>query len=296
VTKRRAVKNPADPRGGGLHHKQEAIFTQTEEAVLAVIIVGGDKGGIGKDLVAEGLFLAAVQRGLTPTMYEIEIERRMGTKYPSSVFVATGAPSPEALYARPDSLFEPLDRAAAQMAREELAIVNAGASVTTALLRWSAGEVGKAFFGAGQGLHFVCLMTMQDQALRSGFSNLSLFGETYPEAQRTVVLNPLIAEFVDGDRNIDRALDVATGCGRPISVVRVERMAAPCWGYMTNLGRLDEVAIKTWKDLVDLGLPEAPAIRSMGIFEVWLKRFLASLGPILPDAKSANRKGKKVHD
>jgi len=31
----------------------------------------------------------------------------------------------------------------------------------------------------------------------------------------------------------------------------------------------------------------------MGIFEIWLKRFLSSLGPILPDAKSGNRKGKK---
>lgn len=290
----RVVKDPGRAKRRRLPSRGRSYFTQTEEAVLTVIFVGGDKGGIGKDLVAEGLFVAAVQRGLAPVMYEIEIERRMGTKYPSSIFVATGAPSPEALYARPDSLFEPLDRAAAQMAREELAIVNAGASVTTALLRWSSGEVGKAFFGAGQGLHFVCLMTMQDQALRSGFSNLSIFGETYPEAQRTVVLNPLIAEFVDGDRNIDRALDVATGSGRPIGVVRVERMAAPCWGYMTNLGRLDEVATKTWKDLADLGLPEAPAIRSMGIFEIWLKRFLASLGPILPDARSENRKGKKA--
>jgi hypothetical protein len=260
---------------------------------LAVIFVGGDKGGIGKDLVAEGLFLAAVQRGLAPTMYEIEIERRMGTKYPSSVFVATGAPSPEALYARPDSLFEPLDRAAAQMAREDLAIVNAGASVTTAFLRWSEGDVGRAFFAEGESLHFVCVLTMQDQALRSGFSNLSIFGHAYPQGQRTAVLNPLIADFVEGDKNIERGLQVATGTGRSIGVVPIERMSAPCWGYLMNQGRLDEAATKSWKDLVALGLPEAPSIRSMGIFEIWLKRFLSSLGPILPDAKSGNRKGKK---
>jgi hypothetical protein len=260
---------------------------------LKTVFVGGDKGGIGKDTVSDGLFAAAVQRGLVPTMFEIEIERRMAAKYPASIFVETGAPSPEALYAQPDLLFQPLDRAAAQMAREELAIVNAGASVTTSFLRWSAGEVGKAFFGQGESLHFVCVMTMQDQALKSGFSNLSIFGDTYPQAQRTVVLNPLIADFVEGDKNIDRALEMATGSGMPISVVRVERMSAPAWGYMMNLGRLDEIATKTWKDLVLLGLPEAPSIRSMAIFEVWMKRFLASLGPILLDTKSTNRKGKK---
>jgi hypothetical protein len=266
---------------------------QREETILKTVFVGGDKGGIGKDLVADGLFAAAVGSGVLPTMFEIEIERRMAAKYPASIFVATGAPSPEVLYAQPDLLFQPLDRAAAQMAYEKLAIVNAGASVTTSFLRWSEGEVGKAFFGQGESLHFVCVMTMQDQALKSGFSNLSVFGETYPQAQRTVVLNPVIADFVEGDKNIDRAVEMATGGGRPISVVRLERMAAPCWGYMMNMGRLDEIATKTWKDLVALGLPEAPSIRSMAIFEVWMKRFIASLGPILPDAKSINGKGKK---
>ncbi len=179
------------------------------------------------------------------------------------------------------------------MASEELAIVNAGASVTSAFLRWSAGDVGKAFFGQGENLHFACILTMQNEALHSGFSNLSVFGDLYPEAQRTAVLNPLIADFVDGDKNIDRALDVATGSARPIGVVRLERMAAPCWGYMMNLGRLGQVAAKTWKDLASLGLPDGPSIRSMGIFEIWMSRLLSSLGPILPDAKSANRKGKK---
>jgi hypothetical protein len=260
---------------------------------LSVIFVGNDKGGVGKDTSSDGLFAAAIEKGLSPVMFEIEIERRMAVKYPASIFVATGAPSPEALYAQPDLLFQPLDRAAAQMAREDLAIVNAGAGVTTAFLRWSEGEVGRAFFGQGEPLHFVCVMTMQDQALRAGFSNLSIFGETYPQAQRTVLLNPLIADFVEGDKNIARALEIATGSGRPISIVRVERMSAPCWGHLMNLGRLDEIATKTWKNLVELGLPAAPSIRSMAIFEVWMKGFLTSLSPILPDVKSANRKGKK---
>ncbi len=60
-----------------------------------MIFVGNDKGGVGKDTVADALFAAAVQRGLAPKMFEIEIERRMATKYPNSTFIATGAPSPE---------------------------------------------------------------------------------------------------------------------------------------------------------------------------------------------------------
>jgi hypothetical protein len=260
---------------------------------LTVIVVGGDKGGIGKDTVSDALFIAAVQRQLTPLMFEIEIERRMATKYPNSIYVPTGAPSPEALYAQPDLLFAPLDRAAAQMAEQDLAIVNAGASVTTAVIRWSEGDVGRAFFGGGEILHFVCLLTMQDQALRSGFSNLARFGEIYPQARRTAVLNPVVADFVEGDQNIERAIEAATGKAQPINVIKIERMAAPAWGYMMNQGRLDQIASMSWKDLVALGLPEAPSIRSAGIFEGWLKRLLASLGPILPDAKPTNRKAKK---
>jgi hypothetical protein len=260
---------------------------------LSVIFVGNDKGGIGKDLVSDGLFAAAVKRGLSPTMFEIEIERRMKNKYPSSIFIGTGAPSAEALYAQPDLLFQPLDRAATQMAKTDLAIVCAGASVTTAFLRWSAGNVGKAFFAEGESLHFLSIVTMQDQCLQTGISNLSSFGETYPRAKRTAVLNPLIADFMEGDKNIDRAIETATGDGQPINVVRLERMSAPAWGYLMNMGRLDQIAQKTWEDLVALGLPEAPSIRSTGIYEGWMERFIKALDPILPDEKSANRKAKK---
>jgi hypothetical protein len=267
--------------------------TAVKEVVMAVIIVGGDKGGVGKNLISEGCFLAAVQRGLKPRMFEIETERRMAQKFPDSVFVPTGAPTPQELYAHPDSIFEPLDRGAAQMAQEELAIVCAGASVTQAFLKWSAGDVGRAFFAQGEGLHFVCVLTMQDQALRSGLGNLAAFADAYPQAKRTAVLNPVVAPFVEGDRNIERALLAATRNGRPIGVVRVERMSAPAWGYMSNMGRLDEIANKTWKDLVALGLPEAPSIRSMGLYDAWLSHLLASLAYVLPKQELANRKVKK---
>lgn len=267
--------------------------TAVKETVVTVIFVGGDKGGIGKNLVSEGCYLAAVQRGFRPRMFEIETERRMAKKFPDSVFVPTGAPTPQELYAHPDSIFEPLDRAAAQMAQEELAIVCAGASVTQAFLRWSAGDVGRTFFAQGEGLHFICVLTMQDQALKSGLGNLAAFANCYPQAQRTAVLNPIVAQFIEGDPNVDRALHAATGDGHPIGIVRIERMSAPAWGYMANLGRLDQIASKTWKDLVALGLPEAPSIRSMGLFDAWLKNLLASLSHVVPEQKMANRKVKK---
>ena len=264
-----------------------------KEALMTVLFIGGDKGGIGKNLISEGLYLAAVQGGLKPHMFEIETERRMAKKFPDSVFVPTGAPTPQELYAHPDSIYEPLDRAAAQMAQEELAIVCAGASVTQAFLRWSAGDVGRAFFAHGECLHFVCVLTMQDQALKSGLANLAAFADAYPLALRTAVLNPIVAQFVEGDRNIERALLAATGNGRPIGVVRIERMSAPAWGYMSNMGRLDEIASKTWKDLVALGLPEGPSIRSMGLFDSWLRHLLASLAHVLLEQKMASRKVKK---
>jgi hypothetical protein len=59
------------------------------------------------------------------------------------------------------------------------------------------------------------------------------------------------------------------------------------------MGRLDEIASKTWKDLVALGLPEGPSIRSMGLFDSWLRHLLASLAHVLPEQKMASRKVKK---
>jgi hypothetical protein len=263
--------------------------------VPAALIIGNDKGGVGKDLVTELIVLALLMLGYSPKIVEVEIERRMAAKFPDGEFIATGAVSAEELYARPDLVFAPLDHAATLIKSNELVVMNLGASLTTSFLKWSAGDTGKAFFGPGDQLHFVCPLTMQVSALRTGLANLAAFKECYPAARRTAVLNSFSGEFMEGDRNVERALEAAKGSAGQLDVVRLERMNAPAWGYMVNLGRLDEVvANKSWKDLVALGLPDGPSIRSMALLENWLKRSILALQPILsvPGADEGKGKGK----
>lgn len=258
---------------------------------MAVILVGGDKGGLGKDLASEGVYLAAASAGLNPRLYEIEIEPRMARKFPDSIHIGIGTPSAEELYRRPDILFQPLDQAAEGWLKDELAIVCCGANVTSAFLRWSEGNVGRAFLGKGETLTFACLITMQDQALISGYSNLMRFGTAFPMARRFAVCNGVIADFVEGDPNIARALRDATGSGLPIEMIRVKRMSAPCWGYLMNMGRLDEILKLNYEALTRLGLPMGDSLRSMAVLESWVPEFLTAVAPIVSSVSS--RKDRK---
>lgn len=261
---------------------------------MAVILVGGDKGGLGKDLISEGVFLAAVQAGLEPKLYEIEIERRLERKFPAAIHIGIGTPSPEELYRRPDILFQPLDHAAELWLQDELAVVCCGANVTSAFLRWSEGTVGRAFLAEGAGLTFAGLLTMQDQALVSGYNNLMRFGVAFPRAHRFAVCNSVIAEFIEGDPNIERALREATGSGLPIGTVRIRRMSAPAWGYLMNMGRLDEVLTLNWEALTKLGLPKGDSLRSMAVLENWVPEFLTALAPIVSAATMSKGKKRKA--
>jgi hypothetical protein len=263
---------------------------------MAVILVGGDKGGLGKDLTSEGVYLTAVSAGLNPRLYEIEIEPRMARKFPGSIHIGIGTPSAEELYKQPDILFQPLDQAAEAWSRDELAIVCCGANVTSAFLRWSEGKVGSAFLGKGETLTFACLLTMQDQSLISGYNNLMRFAAAFPSARRFAVCNSVIADFVQGDPNIERALRDATGSGLPIEMIRIRRMSAPCWGYLMNMGRLDELLKLNWEALTALGLPMGDSLRSMAVLESWVPEFLAAVAPIVSSVSSRKdgKRGRKT--
>ena len=109
----------------------------------------------------------------------------------------------------------------------------------------------------------------------------------FPAARRTAVLNEFAAPFVDGDRNLAKRLREAQGSGEPIGTLKLTRMAAPAWGYIQNLGPLADVAKMPAQRLIDLGLPEGPAIRSMAMFEKWLENELVvPLSTLLPSGRT----------
>lgn len=252
-----------------------------------VIIIGNDKGGVGKDIVAEALHEACRRTALEHQMIEVESQRRLGHLYPDTHFIEASAIGADEIYANPDAVFAPMDTLAGLVRQAPMSIVCLGANLTGGFLAWSETN-GDRVFGDGSNLHFVCLLTMNRSALAAGLTNLYDFGVQYPTARRTAILNEFAAPFIDGDRHLAKRLREAQGEGGPIETVRLTRMAAPAWGYIQNLGPLADVAKMPAQKLIDLGIPEGPAIRSMAMFEKWLENDLVGpLSSLLPDLGKA---------
>jgi hypothetical protein len=248
------------------------------------VVIGNDKGGVAKDLTAEGLKIALGRLELDHQLIELESQKRLGVLYPDTVFIKATAIGADELYANPDLVFEPMDQLSVLVRSKPISVVCLGANLTSGFLRWAETN-GSRCFGDGAGLHFVCLLTMNRAALAAGLENLFDFTAQFPAARRTAVLNEFAAPFVDGDRNLAKRLREAQGSGEPIETLKLTRMAAPAWGYLQNLGPLADVAKMPAQRLIDLGLPEGPAIRSMAMFEKWLENELvAPLSTLLPRA------------
>lgn len=251
------------------------------------IIIGNDKGGVAKDLVAEGLKIALLRAGLEHQLIEIESQKRLGHLYPDTHFVQAAAVGADEIYANPDAIFEPMDTLASLIQKAPISVVCLGANLTGGFLAWSETN-GDRVFGDGSNLHFVCLLTMNRSALAAGLTNLYDFGVRYPVARRTAILNEFAAPFIDGDRHLAKRLREAQGEGLPIETIKLSRMAAPAWGYIQNLGPLADAAQMPAQKLIDLGLPEGPAIRSMSMFEKWLENDLVGpLSSLLPKPKDS---------
>lgn len=236
---------------------------------MSCIVIGNDKGGVGKDLVAEGTYLAARKSEKTPLLIELEIEKRLALLYPDAVHVTAGSISSEELYRNPDKAFAPLDEAMTRARDAELAVVSLGANLTQALQVWAQSS-SHALFGDGASLTFAIVLTMGRGAMSSGLSNLYELGRQFPACRRVAVLNESIADFIDGDKNLPARLKEAKGKAKTIETVKVRRMAAPAWGYLQNMGSLPQIAAKTVDDLVAFGLPPLPSARSLVMVEKWI--------------------------
>jgi hypothetical protein len=254
---------------------------RTCEAVL----VCGDKGGIGKDLIAQGVMISAMRRKIFGRLVEVEIAPRLARLYPEALHIPAATVSAVEIYRNPDVVLAPMDAlAAACRDGSGIRVASLGANLTTAFQVWSQTN-GQAAFGDGAALVFTVVLTMNRDALVSGLANLFELGRLYPAARRVAVQNCVHAEFLQGDRNLAARLAEAQGDGLPIETVTIQRMTAPAWGYMEAHGSLLDIANLSAADLVGLGLPHGPVVRSLALYERWLADDLvAPLAAVLPDA------------
>lgn len=69
---------------------------------MSTILVGNDKGGVAKDLAAEGLKIALLRAGCDHQIIEFESQKRLGHLYPDTHFIQATAIGADEIYANPD--------------------------------------------------------------------------------------------------------------------------------------------------------------------------------------------------
>lgn len=249
---------------------------------MSVVLVANDKGGVGKSFTAQGIYLAALKRKLKVAVTEIEMSRRLGGIIPEARTVTPPVLSPEELYANPDALFQIWDNEAELWSAGGDHLVDFGANVFNSFANW-ASRMGGAYLGTGAGLTLVSVISMEQHGLASGLKHLFDMATLFPEARRVAVLNPVIADFVDGDARLAAMIEKAHGKGTPIEEIRIRRMSAPAWGYMMNMGRLDSVLNdNAGKEKLQEFLPKGAVLRSYDVLEGWVKGWVSALDGALP--------------
>ena len=257
---------------------------------MTAVVVGNNKGGVGKDEIAQGLFLAAMKLGLSARLIELESSARLSQLYPDATTIRVETPAPEILYRTPDVIYAPFDEAGRIWRSDELSITSLGANLTSGLLAWGRAH-GRTMLDNGAAMTVVIVLTMSRAALASGLTNLYDTGVVFPGARRVAILNDVHADFLPGDRNLAARLEEARGQGRPIETVHIVRNAAPAWGYAQNCGTLAEIAALDPQVLLDLGLPEGPVRRSMPMIVKWINdELIRPLEVLLPEVPAAKRR------
>lgn len=263
--------------------------------ILNALIICGDKGGIGKDLIFSIIYLAALEAGRNPTVHEVEMNRRLGDFFPDSNFYEIAGRSPEEILSNPKITYGALGDFAKAIAKDGFHLGVMGASLTTAFLRYSGeGEdsLGRAILGDGDGIGMAVVTTMQDASLTVAVENLVGISAAYPKAKRIVVLNDLVADFQDGDEYVEDVLGVAEKAGTPITRIRINRCAAPTWGHMMNVAPLHRLMDDDVKDnLINVRKQELDdVIIGRKMVKEWLIKQVEAVSPLIPAAPKAKAK------
>ncbi|MDQ0314883.1 hypothetical protein [Amorphus orientalis] len=244
------------------------------------IIVGNDRGGVGKDLVSELLWRSAQELDPSARLIEVETAPRLSRIIDAAEWIEVQHASHEEIYHNPDVVFSAMDALGERVLAGPPTVCCLGANLTSALLKWGE-STGAAYLGAGENLLWVVPLTMNRASLASGLQALWSMGQLFPRARRLAVLNEAVAQFPAGDQNIARRLREARGEWGEIETVRLGRMSAPAWGYMQNIGSLQRISELSYKDLVNIGLPVGVSTRSLALFDQWLSEAESQMAAVL---------------
>ncbi|MGG5807721.1 hypothetical protein [Falsiroseomonas sp. CW058] len=241
------------------------------------LLVGADKGGVGKTTLAEIISIVLEDMGVEHSVAEVEADERLGRRLGDRVqhHRLHGADA-KALARDPDALNVFWDSVYGQV-MESTTLGDFGANALALFLRWASSRSVRAALADGSGLHFALVATSDSDSLTGTLASARAIAANLPKAQTWLIFNE-----VAGGINLQHP-----GIAQLIREARCQQALvlpscrAPDFGILKNLGRLDRVALISEADLGAHGIPRLRAGRALEGLQDWLLEVTEVLRPMV---------------
>ncbi len=251
-----------------------------------VLVVGSDRGGVGKTMVAETVVTRMEAQGVRPLVIEIEAEPRLmnvlGPDWVRCLRIA--AHGPEELERDPSLLYEVWEELGDAIIGAKLpVVVDLGANLTKALAGYLA-EVGEEGpFGDGAAMWFLGVTGGDRFSLNSVNHGLAYVQQALPASHRWLVVNEYNPRFqVQNESPVVQSMVRAHALE---GVMRLPGCTAPTLQTVVDANmRLATAAMQGHEHWIaeDYGMSESR--RSVRRLRAFLADAMAMLDPIFPDA------------
>lgn len=256
------------------------------------VVVGSDRGGVGKTMTAEIVATRFESEGVRPIVVEVEAEPRLrsvlGNDMVKSIRIASHGP--EDLERDPSLLYEVWEQLGdIVFGAKAPVVVDLGANLTKALAVYLA-EVGEEGpFGAGEKLWFLGVSGGDRFSLQSVNHGLSYMAQALPDSNRWLVVNEQNPRFqIASDSAPIREMAQAHALQ---GVMRLPACTAPTLQTVVDEGlRLAFAAMQAPEYWVEKGYGLSESRRGARRLRSFMAEAMAMLDPIfLTNGAEGNR-------
>lgn len=250
------------------------------------VVVGSDRGGVGKTMTAEVVVTRMEAHGIRPVVVEVESEPRLrhvlGEANVTSLRVS--AHGPEQLEKDPSLLYEVWEALGdAILGARAPVVVDLGANLTKPLARYLAEVEDEGPFGTGERLWFLGVTGGDRFSLNSVNHGLAYMQQAAPASHRWLVVNEQNPRFqIASDSAPVQAMVRAHGLD---GVMRLAACTSPTLQTVVDEShRLSKAALEPPEFWVERGYGISEARRGVRRLRSFLAEAMEMLDPIFPPA------------
>lgn len=249
-----------------------------------VVLIGSDRGGVGKTMTAELVATRIECHGITPVVIEVEAESRLlevlGAGLVRSLRIASHGP--EELERDPSLLYEVWEELGdIILAAKAPVVVDLGANLTKALAAYLAELGAEGPFGSGEKLWFLGVTGGDRFSLSSVNHGLSYMQQAVPRSHRWLVINEQNARFQIGTDS--EPVQTMVRAHRLEGVMRLVACTAPVLQTVVDDSqRLADAAVRDASYWCAKGYGQSESRRAVRRLRAFLAEATGMLDPIFP--------------